>query len=368
MISPLESSCFCSPNFELAQQTVKLGRSDGSCEQEHRDTPESGSPDGGRTADRADQNPDNSRPGGRRESTARGKPRSPGKRVRMSRVRRCAESRKKNTSLQKRTVLSPLKDSKIRAALGRPSGSCVRKLDSRFQNNLEMGGKLVLGKKAEGCPRGGGIERRKQKRASPSNKAVAEKLHGIPQGAVVVSSGSSVRAPYPNDDKCSFCHSSEETEVVRLDLVRSCSCPRRRVSCCGAMFAGQRGDDPLSRRQTSRFGFQWRREDYTLSQALCGMVAALGLDTPLVFFLTRQRSFVADRVDFDACRAPNVYFDGDRAVNLAAEVARSRRISCSHCGVKGAALGCFERSCRKSFHYTCAKLISGCRWDDVRVF
>ncbi|MQL81710.1 hypothetical protein Taro_014172, partial [Colocasia esculenta] len=61
--------------------------------------------------------------------------------------------------------------------------------------------------------------------------------------------------------------------------------------------------------------------------------------------------------------APNVYFEDDSAVNLATELARSKRIKCSCCGLKGAALGCFEKSCRKSFHYTCAKLIQQCRWD-----
>ncbi|XP_078432799.1 breast cancer susceptibility1 isoform X2 [Wolffia australiana] len=62
--------------------------------------------------------------------------------------------------------------------------------------------------------------------------------------------------------------------------------------------------------------------------------------------------------------APNVYFDsGDTAVNLAAEVARSRRIKCSKCGDDGAALGCLERRCRSSFHFHCAKLMPSCRWD-----
>ncbi|XP_017697418.2 protein BREAST CANCER SUSCEPTIBILITY 1 homolog [Phoenix dactylifera] len=61
--------------------------------------------------------------------------------------------------------------------------------------------------------------------------------------------------------------------------------------------------------------------------------------------------------------APDVYFEDDMAINLAAEVTRSRRIKCSCCGIKGAALGCFEKSCRKSFHFTCAKLIPECRWD-----
>ncbi|PKI68106.1 hypothetical protein CRG98_011702 [Punica granatum] len=63
--------------------------------------------------------------------------------------------------------------------------------------------------------------------------------------------------------------------------------------------------------------------------------------------------------------APNIYFEDEKAINLEAELARSRRIKCSCCGIKGAALGCFEKSCRKSFHVTCAKLIPQCRWDDV---
>ncbi|WOK91716.1 hypothetical protein Cni_G00407 [Canna indica] len=61
--------------------------------------------------------------------------------------------------------------------------------------------------------------------------------------------------------------------------------------------------------------------------------------------------------------APDVYFEDDIAVNLFVEVSRSRRIKCSCCGVKGAALGCYEKSCRKSFHYTCAKLMPECKWD-----
>ncbi|XP_058765353.1 protein BREAST CANCER SUSCEPTIBILITY 1 homolog [Vicia villosa] len=61
--------------------------------------------------------------------------------------------------------------------------------------------------------------------------------------------------------------------------------------------------------------------------------------------------------------APNVYFEGDNAINLEAEVSRSRRIKCSFCGLKGAALGCYEKSCRRSFHVTCAKWTPECRWD-----
>ncbi|KAK1420350.1 hypothetical protein QVD17_21876 [Tagetes erecta] len=62
--------------------------------------------------------------------------------------------------------------------------------------------------------------------------------------------------------------------------------------------------------------------------------------------------------------APNVYFEDDIAVNLEAELTRSKRIKCSCCGLKGAALGCYEKTCRKSFHFTCAKLTPQCRWDD----
>ncbi|CAL5410206.1 unnamed protein product [Camellia sinensis] len=62
--------------------------------------------------------------------------------------------------------------------------------------------------------------------------------------------------------------------------------------------------------------------------------------------------------------APNVYFEDDNAINLEAELARSRRIKCCCCDIKGAALGCYEKSCRKSFHVPCAKLIPQCQWDN----
>ncbi|GMI87859.1 breast cancer susceptibility1, ARABIDOPSIS THALIANA BREAST CANCER SUSCEPTIBILITY1 [Hibiscus trionum] len=61
--------------------------------------------------------------------------------------------------------------------------------------------------------------------------------------------------------------------------------------------------------------------------------------------------------------APNVYFENEKAINLEAELSRSRKIKCSCCGLKGAALGCYEKCCRKSFHVPCAKLVSQCRWD-----
>lgn len=66
-------------------------------------------------------------------------------------------------------------------------------------------------------------------------------------------------------------------------------------------------------------------------------------------------------------RAPNVYFNNLTVVNLDVELTRSRRISCSCCGLKGAALGCYNKSCKNSFHVTCAKLMPECRWDNVSV-
>ncbi|CAH8275903.1 unnamed protein product [Arabidopsis lyrata] len=62
--------------------------------------------------------------------------------------------------------------------------------------------------------------------------------------------------------------------------------------------------------------------------------------------------------------APNVYFNNLTVVNLDVELTRSRRISCSCCGLKGAALGCYNKSCKNSFHVTCAKLMPECRWDN----
>ncbi|XP_073038112.1 protein BREAST CANCER SUSCEPTIBILITY 1 homolog isoform X1 [Primulina eburnea] len=61
--------------------------------------------------------------------------------------------------------------------------------------------------------------------------------------------------------------------------------------------------------------------------------------------------------------APNVYFEGDDVINLDAELSRSNRIRCCCCGNKGASLGCYEKTCRKSFHVPCARLTPECRWD-----
>ncbi|KAL9431163.1 hypothetical protein AB3S75_026369 [Citrus x aurantiifolia] len=61
--------------------------------------------------------------------------------------------------------------------------------------------------------------------------------------------------------------------------------------------------------------------------------------------------------------APKVYYVGDTVKNLKAELARGSKLKCSRCGLKGAALGCYVKSCRRSYHVPCALEISECRWD-----
>ncbi|OVA11844.1 BRCT domain [Macleaya cordata] len=61
--------------------------------------------------------------------------------------------------------------------------------------------------------------------------------------------------------------------------------------------------------------------------------------------------------------APQVYFVGETVMNLESELARGAKLKCSHCGLKGAALGCYSGSCRKTYHVPCAVDISNCRWD-----
>ncbi|XP_022890588.1 BRCA1-associated RING domain protein 1-like isoform X2 [Olea europaea var. sylvestris] len=60
---------------------------------------------------------------------------------------------------------------------------------------------------------------------------------------------------------------------------------------------------------------------------------------------------------------PQIYYVGETAKNLESEVARASKLKCSGCGLKGAALGCFVKSCRKSYHVPCAVEILDCRWD-----
>ncbi|XP_060970693.1 BRCA1-associated RING domain protein 1 [Cannabis sativa] len=61
--------------------------------------------------------------------------------------------------------------------------------------------------------------------------------------------------------------------------------------------------------------------------------------------------------------APQVFYEDDTAKNLKEEVARGAKLKCSACGKKGAALGCFVKSCRRSYHVPCAMKILKCRWN-----
>ncbi|XP_010482968.1 PREDICTED: BRCA1-associated RING domain protein 1-like isoform X2 [Camelina sativa] len=61
--------------------------------------------------------------------------------------------------------------------------------------------------------------------------------------------------------------------------------------------------------------------------------------------------------------APQVYYEGDTVKNLKPELARGMKIKCTKCSLKGAALGCYVKSCRRSYHVPCAREMSRCRWD-----
>ncbi|KAM7253966.1 hypothetical protein ACFE04_031648 [Oxalis oulophora] len=60
---------------------------------------------------------------------------------------------------------------------------------------------------------------------------------------------------------------------------------------------------------------------------------------------------------------PQVYYVGETVKNLKAELARGSKLKCTVCGLKGAALGCYRKSCKRSYHFTCAQQVSKCRWD-----
>ncbi|XP_017250311.1 BRCA1-associated RING domain protein 1 [Daucus carota subsp. sativus] len=60
---------------------------------------------------------------------------------------------------------------------------------------------------------------------------------------------------------------------------------------------------------------------------------------------------------------PMVYFEGEKIKNLDIELARAAKLKCSGCGEKGAALGCYVKSCRKTYHVPCALKIPNCKWD-----
>ncbi|XXG49800.1 hypothetical protein AAC387_Pa02g3872 [Persea americana] len=100
--------------------------------------------------------------------------------------------------------------------------------------------------------------------------------------------------------------------------------------------------------------------------------------TGLMMHCADGRGVVADQgtqVKCLACSremrwAPRVYFVGETAVNLEAEVEGGKKIKCNICAKKGAALGCFAKSCHRSFHVPCAAESLDCQWeyDDFLMF
>ncbi|XP_074279045.1 BRCA1-associated RING domain protein 1 [Silene latifolia] len=62
---------------------------------------------------------------------------------------------------------------------------------------------------------------------------------------------------------------------------------------------------------------------------------------------------------------PQIYYENDTTIrNVDKELARAEKLKCTSCGLKGAALGCFAKSCRRTYHAPCAYEIPECRWDD----
>ncbi|GAB2274514.1 BRCA1-associated RING domain protein 1 [Dionaea muscipula] len=62
-------------------------------------------------------------------------------------------------------------------------------------------------------------------------------------------------------------------------------------------------------------------------------------------------------------RAPQIYYENDTVKNLKKELARGAKLKCSYCGIKGATLGCYAKTCRRSYHVPCSLLVEECSWD-----
>ncbi|MFS7955935.1 putative [histone H3]-lysine(4) N-trimethyltransferase chromatin regulator PHD family [Helianthus anomalus] len=63
--------------------------------------------------------------------------------------------------------------------------------------------------------------------------------------------------------------------------------------------------------------------------------------------------------------APQIYFHKGTVKNLESEVARASKLKCTSCGKKGAVLGCYVKSCQRTYHVPCAYDIPDCRWDCI---
>ncbi|MFS7949204.1 putative chromatin regulator PHD family [Helianthus anomalus] len=60
-----------------------------------------------------------------------------------------------------------------------------------------------------------------------------------------------------------------------------------------------------------------------------------------------------------------IYLHKGTVKNLESEVARASKLKCTSCGKKGAVLGCYVKSCQRTYHVPHAYDIPDCRWDYV---
>ncbi|KAJ9176476.1 hypothetical protein P3X46_011785 [Hevea brasiliensis] len=115
-------------------------------------------------------------------------------------------------------------------------------------------------------------------------------------------------------------------------------------------------------------------DDSSAGKAVCGFCQSsrISKDTGPMLHYVNGKSVEGDEAFLStaihvhrACIewAPLVYFVDETVKNLKAELARGAKLKCSSCGLKGAALGCYLNSCRRSYHVPCAKAVAGCRWD-----
>mmetsp|Transcript_7037 Transcript_7037/g.13139 ORF Transcript_7037/g.13139 Transcript_7037/m.13139 type:complete len:931 (-) Transcript_7037:100-2892(-) len=56
-----------------------------------------------------------------------------------------------------------------------------------------------------------------------------------------------------------------------------------------------------------------------------------------------------------ALYSPLVYTKNERLVNVKSEIKRGNRLKCTVCNKPGASIGCSVKSCKKTFHFPCAK-------------
>ncbi|VFQ86267.1 unnamed protein product [Cuscuta campestris] len=102
--------------------------------------------------------------------------------------------------------------------------------------------------------------------------------------------------------------------------------------------------------------------------AFCKSSSATDASGPVVFY-THGKEGVESLPDSIPVHrrcidwAPQIYYEGDIIKNFKSELTRSAKLKCNECGQKGAALGCYMKSCPKTYHPPCAFESEECRWD-----